>query len=129
MEENRDSIEALMEAKALMQGYFKNADGMIREDEMLHFLEEVSRIKQVEKEAVNWSALESNEKLSHKSHSVVPTRSEVALLAQKGLDDVKFKRLQGAPESNESVKRLQRSRAKSAGTDLAQLDFHNRSQL
>ena len=100
VEENRDSVEALMEAKALVQGYFKEADGKVQEDDMLVFLEEVRRLKQIEKDALNWDVLDSNEKLSRKGHSVVPSRAEVSLLAQKGLDEAKFKRLSGGPEAS-----------------------------
>ena len=70
-----------MEAKKLMKGYFKGSDGAIREDDMVVFLEEVRRLKGIEKEAVNWKVLEDNDKLSYKTHSVIPTRSEVAMLA------------------------------------------------
>jgi len=74
LEDNRVWIEALQEAKKLVKGYFEK-DGKVDDAAVMEFLEEVVRIKLIDKKAVNWEVLEKNESLTKRSHSVIPSRA------------------------------------------------------
>ena len=71
-----------MEAKRLFKGYFVET-GVVKQSELIEFVQELARLKIIEREATNWKVLEGNEKLSTKDHSVIPSRGE---LSQKVLN-------------------------------------------